>query len=89
LIVVLSLVKAPGSAAFLTTAVAFGCVVVDVLLAVKFNMPINGQFHQYASGGQGVDWESLRKTWLQCIEYRGAVQVVGFLALLAGIQSMK
>ncbi len=89
LILVLSLVKAPGSAAFITTVIAFGCVVVDVLLAVKFNMPINARFHQYAPGVQGVDWESLRKTWLQFMEYRGGVQVVGFLALLAGIQPMK
>lgn len=89
LLVVLVLIKAPGSITFITTAVAFVCVVVDVALAVKFNIPINAQFHAYTPGMQGVDWESLRKTWLQCIEYRAVLQVVGFLALLIGIQSGK
>ena len=85
LIVVLSLGKAPGSLLFITTAIAFICVVVDLALAVKFNMPINAQFHTYTSGMEGVDWESLRKTWLQFIEYRALVQVVGFIALLVGM----
>ena len=85
LIAVLCLVKAPGSLAFITTAIAFACIIVDIILAVKFNMPINEQFHTYASSMQGTDWESLRKTWLQFLEYRAMVQVVGFLALLVGL----
>jgi hypothetical protein len=46
-LVVLSLVKAPASLSFVTAAIAFGGVVVDVVLAVKFNMPINAQFRAY------------------------------------------
>ncbi|AHM58737.1 hypothetical protein D770_02325 [Flammeovirgaceae bacterium 311] len=83
--VVLSSMKAPGSLTFITTAIAFVCLVVDLALAVKFNMPINAQFHTYQAGMQGIDWESLRSTWLQFLEYRGVVQVVGFLALLVGM----
>lgn len=85
LIVTLSLIKTPGSLIFITTAIAFVCVVVDLALAVKFNMPINAQFHTYTSSMQDVDWESLRKTWLEFLEYRAVVQVVGFLALLMGM----
>jgi uncharacterized membrane protein len=83
--VVLSFMKAPFSLPFITTAIAFLCVIVDLSLAVKFNMPINAQFHTYQAGMEGVDWESLRNTWLQFLEYRGVVQVVGFLALLVGM----
>jgi hypothetical protein len=85
LMAVLSLAKAPGSLPFITTAIAFVCVVADVAMAVKFNMPINAQFRGYTPGLPGVDWESLRRTWLQFLEYRGMVQVAGFLALLAGM----
>lgn len=83
--VVLCFMKAPYSLSFITTAIAFGCVIVDLALAVKFNMPINAQFHAYQAGIQGVDWMSLRNTWLQFLEYRGMVQVVGFLTLLVGM----
>ncbi|WP_162055837.1 DUF1772 domain-containing protein [Pontibacter pamirensis] len=83
--VVLSFIKAPGSLVSITTAIAFVCVVVDLALAVKFNLPINAQFHTYQAGMQGVDWESLRNTWLQVLNYRGVLQVVGFLALLVGM----
>ena len=85
LVVVLFSMKAPGSLVFITTVIAFVCVVVDVALAVKFNMPINEQFHAYNLGMQGIDWESLRQRWLQFIEYRAVVQVVGFMALLVGM----
>lgn len=84
LISVFSMVKVPASLPFITTTIAFLCVVVDIALAVKFNMPINEQFHSYTTGSLGTDWESLRDTWLQFIGYRAVVQVVGFLALLVG-----
>ena len=89
LLVVLSQVKAPGSPGFITAAIALGCVAADVALAAKFNMPINAQFRAYSAGMPGADWELLRKTWLQYIEYRAVLQVVGFLALLVGMQPVK
>lgn len=79
------LIKSPGSPAFITTAIAFLCVSIDLLLAIRFNIPINTQFHQYATNVQDLDWESLRSTWLKYLEYRGVVQVIGFLSLLAGL----
>lgn len=84
LLAVISLIKNPGSLLFITTAIAFICVVADLVLAVKFNMPINSQFHAYSPGVEGVDWELLRKTWLQYLEYRAGLQLLGFLALLLG-----
>lgn len=84
LLVVLSSIKTPGSLVFITTAIAFVCVVVDVALAAKFNMPINEQFYSYSPAVQGVAWESLRQTWLQFLKYRAVTQVIGFLALLIG-----
>lgn len=84
LITTFALAKSPGSLAFITAAIAFACIVVDLSMAVKVNIPINEQFHTYSAGIEGVNWESLRQTWLRFLEYRGVVQVVGFLALLVG-----
>lgn len=83
--VVLCFMKAPYSLLSISTAIAFVCVLLDLMMAIKFNMPINAQFQAYQAGIQGVDWTSLRNTWLQFLEYRGVVQVVGFLALLVGM----
>lgn len=78
----LSLIKNSGTFVLVTTAIALLCVIVDLVLAVKFNLPINSQFHNYPASLQEVDWLALRKTWLQVLEFRGLVQILGFLSLL-------
>lgn len=79
----LSLIKTPDSLVFITTAIALACLAVDLFLAINFNVPINEQFQSYSADIQGiVDWQSMRRRWLQFLEYRGLVQVVGFLSLL-------
>lgn len=82
LITALALIKTPGSFVFITTAIALFCLIVDLVLAVKFNMPINTEFHSYSTDAHGIAWESLRQKWLAFMGYRGMVQVIGFLSLL-------
>lgn len=74
--------KNSGIFVLVTTAIALLCVIVDLVLAVKFNVPINLQFHKYSATLQEVDWVAMRQTWLQTMEYRGLVQVLGFISLL-------
>lgn len=78
----LSLIKNSGTLVLVTTAISLLCVIVDLVLAVKFNVPINSQFHDYPAAAQEVDWVAMRRTWLQILEIRGLVQVFGFLSLL-------
>lgn len=85
IITTLFLLKTPGSPAFITTAIAIFCLLADLILAIKINMPINAKFHLYETGLKEVDWENLRRTWLQFLSYRGILQIVGFLSLLFGI----
>ena len=82
IITTLSLIKAPGSFLFIATAIALTCLAIDLLLAINFNIPINEQFQTFSTDVQGIDWLSLRRRWLQFLEYRGVIQVVGFLSLL-------
>ena len=77
--------KNPRCWAFISTNIAFVCLIIEISLAVKYNMPINVKFNAYAVSNHTQDWKALRHTWLQMIEYRGVLQVIGFLGLLFGI----
>lgn len=85
LITTLSLIKSPGSLAFITAAIACACLLIDLILAIKFNMPINALFNEFDTGFRDLDWESLRRTWLKFMCFRGVIQVLGFLSLLVGL----
>lgn len=85
LITTLSLIKSPGSLAFITAAIACACLLIDLILAIKFNMPINALFNEFDTGSRDLDWESLRRTWLKFMCFRGVIQVLGFLSLLVGL----
>ena len=84
IVATLFLLKTPQSLIFITTAIALLCLLVDLVIAIKFNMPINDQFHNYTAGVQEINWELLRRRWLYFLEIRGVVQVFGFLSLLVG-----
>lgn len=82
-------IKNPGSLLFITTLISFICLLSDLILIVKFNLPINQAFHTYASHNHSLDWNALRHEWLKVINYRGLIQIIGFISLLAGIVEKK
>jgi hypothetical protein len=76
---------APRSPFFISTTVAFLCVVIDVIIAQKKNIPLNRLSNTYVTGSENQEWEHIRTEWLKFIQYRGAFIVVGMIALLIGI----
>ncbi|MGG9964192.1 hypothetical protein [Ferruginibacter sp. SUN106] len=70
---------------FVTSCLAFGALIMDVLLALKGNMPINKQINTWAVDSYPEDWADYRAEWLQIFQYRQVVTITGFIILLAGV----
>ncbi len=82
--------RQPGSWVFITSVIAMLCLVVDVVLALKGNEPINRMVNLAAltpkpPKGDFSNWEDLRVQWLRLIEIRGVITVSGLGALLVGL----
>ena len=73
------------SLSYAALVVASLCLVTDLVIAVKGNIPVNNQISIYVSGSSEYDWQALRKDWLSYITYRGIANVIGTLSLLAGL----
>ena len=54
--------------------------VLDMLLAVKFNIPINKAFRSYPAASH--DWNDLRARWVNFIVVRGSFSIGAMLLLL-------
>ena len=70
-----------GGLVFICTLVTTICIVVDVLLALKENIPINAQFNQYPAGTVS-DWRGLQLSWVKLIVIRGIFSSSALVALL-------
>jgi len=76
--------KNPSSLLFITTLVAFACLVIDTLITVKGNMPINTVINTWSSDSYPTNWNEYRLRWLTLFKYRQIVNLTGFTSLLIG-----
>jgi hypothetical protein len=85
-VLVLSLRFRNGSG-LVTATVALLCLVVDIYLMMRENVPINGVIDQWSTTNYPKDWESYRTKWFEIFAYRQIALLVGFFALLVGAVS--
>jgi uncharacterized membrane protein len=83
LLLVLTL-KNPGSVLFVAATIAFVALVVDTLLTVKGNLPINNIINTWEPSSVPADWADYRTKWLTIFQYRQVANIIGFLSLLVG-----
>lgn len=69
---------------FVTSCLAFFALVMDTLLSVKGNVPINKEINTWTTDNYPADWADYRTEWLQIFKYRQVVTITGFIILLAG-----
>jgi uncharacterized membrane protein len=72
--------KEVNSLAFLSIAVAVIAILLDMGLAIKFNIPINDAFKQFPTGGEA--WRDLQETWVKFILIRGYCLLSGLGMML-------
>lgn len=84
LLLIVSTVNKPSSVLFITSALAFVALVIDVLVMLKGNMPINEIFRAWSVDNIPSDWMQYREDWFRYFKYRQLANITGFVALLVG-----
>jgi Cyclic nucleotide-binding domain len=73
----------PGSVLFIAAAIAFVALVVDTLLTVKGNLPINDIINTW-SPDHPTNWADYRTKWFGIFQYRQMANIIGFVCLMIG-----
>lgn len=84
LLLVLFTIKKPGSLLFITSVIAFVALVIDTLVAVKGNLPVNAMINSWSVDNFPADWATFRTKWLAYFQYRQIANITGFISLLIG-----
>lgn len=74
----------PAGILFISSAIAMLCLVIDTLLTMKGNLPINKLINGWTTDKYPDDWEIHRTRWLSIYARRQVVNIIGFTSLLAG-----
>lgn len=85
LLLVIVTIKNPGSIDFLTAAIALVALVVDTVLTLKGNLPINDIINSWSADQQPANWADYRTKWLTIFQYRQIATISGFVSLLVGV----
>ena len=74
----------PSGVLFISSMIALLALVADALLAVKGNIPINKAIESWSQTSYPSDWQNYRNKWLSRYRVRQALNIAGFISLLAG-----
>lgn len=75
----------PGGLLFISSVIALAALVADVWLAVKGNIPLNNYINSWTSASYPENWTQYRSKWFNLYHIRQALNITGFVALLAGL----
>ena len=85
LTLVILTIKSPGSLLFITSAIAFVALVIDTILTLKGNLPINDVINSWTPDNIPENWTEYRAKWLKFFQYRQIANIIGFVSLLIGV----
>jgi len=74
----------PTGFLFISAAVALLALIIDVLLTLKGNMPINKRINTWTTENYPGNWEMYRTKWLHTFSLRQVANIIGFASLLLG-----
>jgi uncharacterized membrane protein len=75
----------PTGLLFITSVVALAALLADALLAVKGNIPLNNYINSWTTANYPENWQQYRSKWFSLYHIRQALNITGFIALLAGL----
>ena len=78
-------VSSPESILFVTAALAFIALVIDTLLTVKGNLPINDIINTWSEDNFPANWADYRAKWFAVFQYRQMANIIGFVCLVIGV----
>jgi uncharacterized membrane protein len=75
----------PTGLLFITSIIALAALLADALLAVKGNIPLNNYIDSWTTASYPENWQQYRSKWFSLYHIRQALNITGFIALLAGL----
>jgi hypothetical protein len=85
LALVIVTIKNPGGVVFITAVIAFIALVIDTVLTLKGNLPINDVINTWSAGHIPANWMEYRTKWFEIFQYRQMAVITGFVSLLVGV----
>lgn len=65
------------------TAISLLAAVINVVIAVRGNVPLNRKMDHWRHEAPPQDWQKVRRKWLRFHDWRGIASTISFLSLLA------
>ena len=75
----------PGGLLFICAIIALGALIVDAVLALKGNVPINRKIDTWTTTSYPGNWQQVRARWFTLYHIRQVFNIGGFIVLLIGI----
>jgi len=75
----------PGGLLFTCAIIALGALIVDVVLALSGNVPLNRTIDTWTTTTYPQNWQQVRAKWFTLYHIRQAFNITGFIILLFGI----
>jgi uncharacterized membrane protein len=75
----------PNGLLFICSIIAFIALLADVILALKGNVPLNKAINKWTTTAYPANWQQYRSRWFNIYHIRQAVNIAGFLTLVAGL----
>jgi hypothetical protein len=84
LLLVIFSAKSPNSLLFITATFSFVALIIDTILTLKGNMPLNDLINTWSVNNYPENWSEIRTKWLQILQYRQIATILGFISLIIG-----
>jgi hypothetical protein len=75
----------PSGFLFICSVVALVSLIIDVAFTLKGNVPLNKIINTWTASNYPANWKEYRSKWLSIYSIRQAVNIIGFVSLLAGL----
>jgi uncharacterized membrane protein len=82
LLLVIFTIKSPDSLVFIAAAISLVALVVDIMLTLKGNLPVNDIINSWSANTIPADWQDFRMKWFNIFQYRQIANISGFVLLL-------
>lgn len=74
----------PSGPLFICSIIALLALLADALLAIKGNIPLNTLISSWTSTNYPSNWKKYQTRWFHLYHVRQALNIAGFISLLAG-----
>ena len=75
----------PSGVLFICSIISLTLLVIDIVLSVKGNVPLNKVISSWSSSNYPDNWKEYRARWFAIYNFRQAANIIGFVSLLAGL----